>query len=210
MAEALHEIEIKRVYPATPSGTAILLGNDEKSFLVFIGPHEAEALLRAMKDESLPRPMTHDLLQNVLLGFDLSIKKFIISDMVDNAYCATLILEQKVLEGDGSWAGRRNEVRIDARPSDCMVLAVKNGVPILVTDRVLVQVPDFSHLLKDDDGPDALFDAGRAETDSPFGDPGEASGPGDEDESESSEFGFEVGDDDDDDEDDREAGARDP
>lgn len=148
----LKKVEIKRVYPPTPTGTAILIGNDEKTFLIFIGFYEATALLREMRKEPAARPLTHDLIQSLLLGFDLTIKQIIISDIVDNAFCATLILEQKINESDGAWSGRRNEVRIDARPSDCLVLAMKNGTELLVTDDVFEQVQDFSHLLDEEGG----------------------------------------------------------
>lgn len=175
LAESLKKVEIKRVYPPTPSGTAILLGNDEKIFLVFIGFYEATALLREMKSEPAARPLTHDLIQSVFIGFDLTIKQIIISDIIDNAFCATLILEQRVHDSDGAWSGRRNEVRIDARPSDCLVLAMKNGSDIYVTEDVLEQVQDFAHLLNEEasdllEGLEAedVFDRGRDEDESDF------------------------------------------
>lgn len=146
MASALKKVEIKKVIGPTPAGAAILLGNEAKTFVVFIGYHEARALIRELKGEPVPRPLTHDLIQSIFLGFDLSIKKIIISDIVDNAFCATLILEQKVNEKNGEWAGRRNEVRIDARPSDCLVLAMKNSTDLFVTEEVFDQVQDFSQL----------------------------------------------------------------
>ncbi len=146
MPSVLKKVEIKKVIGPTPAGAAILLGNDAKTFVVFIGYHEARALIRELKGEPVPRPLTHDLIQSIFLGFDLSIKKIIISDIVDNAFCATLILEQKVNEKNGEWAGRRNEVRIDARPSDCLVLAMKNSADLFVTEEVFNQVQDFSQL----------------------------------------------------------------
>lgn len=166
----LKRVEIKRVFAPTPTGTAVLLGNDDKTFLIFIGLYEATALLREMRRENAARPLTHDLIQSMLLGFDLTIKKVIVSDIIDNAFCATLILEQQQANGE-ALAGHRNEVRIDARPSDCLVLAVKNGSEIYVTDEVLEQVQDFSQLLKEgsclqveDVDLDELFGRSRAES----------------------------------------------
>lgn len=144
--EDLVAVEIQKVIGPTAAGAAVLLGNDAKSFVVFIGMNEALALRRELKGESSQRPLTHDLLQSVLLGFDLKIRQIVITKIVDNAYCATLILEQKVAEKSGQWAGRRNEVRIDARPSDCLVLALKNRAEIQVTREVFDQVQDVSQM----------------------------------------------------------------
>ncbi|MGE3165308.1 MAG: bifunctional nuclease family protein [Planctomycetota bacterium] len=170
MATGLKKVEIKRVFAPTPTGTAVLLGNEDKTFLIFIGLYEATALLREMRHETAARPLTHDLIQSMLLGFDLTIKKVIVSDIVDNAFCATLILEQQQSASDGALVGHRNEVRIDARPSDCLVLAVKNSSDIFVTDDVLEQVQDFSQLLKEgtslqveDVDLDELFGRSRSE-----------------------------------------------
>lgn len=151
MALELHKVEIQRIYPPSSNGTAVLVGNDDKTFIVFIGLHEATALLREMKSEPAPRPLTHDLLQSVFLGFDVNVKQIIISDIVDNAFCATLILNQGAATQGGDAAGHRTEVRIDARPSDCFVLAMKNGSDIYVTSRVLEQVRDFSQLLEEEE-----------------------------------------------------------
>ncbi|MBN1418085.1 MAG: bifunctional nuclease family protein [Planctomycetes bacterium] len=142
----LEKVAIKRIIGPTPSGAAILLGNEKKTFVVFVGFYEATALLREINHEKPPRPMTHDLLQSIFIGFDIRLKQLIVSSIVDNTFCATLILEQKVTDRDGEWVGKRNEVRIDARPSDCLVLAMKNGVEIFVTREVFEQVQDVSHM----------------------------------------------------------------
>ena len=148
--EDLITVEIQKIVGPTPHGAAVLLGNQEKSFVVFIGQSEAHALRRETEGERTERPMTHDLLQSVLLGFDVSIRQIVITQILDGAFCATLILEQQVADKEGEWAGRRNEVRIDARPSDCFVLALKTGTKIEVTREVFDQVADVSHLQAED------------------------------------------------------------
>lgn len=150
MVEELVEIELKKILGPTEAGAAVLLGNSEKTFIVFIGAPEAEALTRALRDERLPRPMTHELIDSLFLGFGIKIKSLVISSIIDNAFCATLILEQKIEEPDGAWKGRSNEVRIDARPSDCLVLASRNQIPIHVTQSVFDEVQDVSHLAQTD------------------------------------------------------------
>ena len=146
MVEELVEIELKKILGPSEAGAAILLGNSEKTFVVFIGVLEADALIRALRQEHLPRPMTHDLIDSMLLGFDISIRQLVISRIIDNAFCATLILEQKIADENGGSVGHSNEVRIDARPSDCLVLACRNRIPIHVTQKVFNEVQDVSHL----------------------------------------------------------------
>ncbi|MCA8923718.1 MAG: bifunctional nuclease family protein [Planctomycetes bacterium] len=140
MAEKLYEIEVRKVVP-TEHGIAVVLGNDEQAFVMHIGTNEGAALIRALKGEHADRPLTHDLLEYVLDGFEVQIKHVVISDIVDRTFCATLTLQQRCKNGD-EWAGLTNEVKIDARPSDCIVLAVKRGAPIFVSDVVLSQVPN--------------------------------------------------------------------
>ena len=144
--EDLVEVEIQKVIGPVAAGAAVLLGNDEKSFVVYIGVVEAQAIRRELTGETTERPLTHDLLQSVLLGFDIVVSRVVVTQIRDNAFCATLILEQKVTEENQEWVGRRNEVRIDARPSDCMVLALKNQTKIQVTREVFEKVQDVSQL----------------------------------------------------------------
>ncbi|MGA1202476.1 MAG: bifunctional nuclease family protein [Planctomycetota bacterium] len=144
--EDLVEVEIQKLIGPTAHGAAVLLGNEEKSFVVFIGPFEAEAIRRELTGTRAERPLTHDLVHSILIGFDLEVRRVVITQIVENAFCATLVLDQKVTEQNHAWVGRRNEVRIDARPSDCLVLALKNRVDIHVTRDVFDQVQDVSHL----------------------------------------------------------------
>ena len=142
----LEKVKIRLVIGPTPSGAAVLLGNDTKTFVVFVGFYEAAALIREINDETPARPLTYELIQSVFLGFDVEVKQVIISSIIDNTFCATLILQQKLVDGDGEWNDKRNEVRIDARPSDCLVLALKNKVDIYVTREVFDQVQDVSNM----------------------------------------------------------------
>jgi hypothetical protein len=147
MTVELEKVRIRRVIGPTPSGAAVLLGNDKKTFVVFVGFYEAAALIREINNEVPARPLTHELLQNVFLGFDLEVKQVIISSIIDNTYCATLILEQKVpAKGKEEFGARKNQVRIDARPSDCLILALKNKVDIFVTRDVFDQVQDVAKM----------------------------------------------------------------
>lgn len=148
---SFHTVEIQRVIGPTPNGAAVLLGNEEKTFVIFIGFYEAAALIREINNEVTARPLTHELIQNVYLGFGITVKNVVISSIIDNTFCATLVLQQEVgTDKDGEeWEGKRNEVRIDSRPSDCLVLALKSKVDILVSDEVFSQVQDVSQMAQD-------------------------------------------------------------
>jgi bifunctional DNase/RNase len=144
MGEQLHKIRIKKVLGPTNTGTAVLLGNDQKTFVMFIGIYEGAAIIRELNGETPARPLTHELMSYVMSGFDIEVKQIVISDIVDNTFCATLILEQKCTNGGGEFNGKRNEVRIDARPSDCLVIALKEKKEIYATQAVLDKVRDIS------------------------------------------------------------------
>ncbi len=148
----LEKVSIKRIIGPTPSGAAVLLGNDKKTFVVFIGFYEAAALIREMNKEAPARPLTHELIQNVFIGFDVEVKQLVISSIIENTFCATLILRQRIRDENGAWVPRRNEVRIDARPSDCFVLSLKNKIDIHVTREVFEQVPDVSNMAEEVEG----------------------------------------------------------
>jgi len=148
----LIKVDIKRIIGPTPSGAAVLLGNEHKTFVVFVGFYEAAALIREMNGETPARPLTHELLQNVFIGFDVEVKQLVISSIIENTFCATLTLQQRMKDEKGEWVGRRNEVRIDARPSDCLVLALKNKIPIFVSDEVFSQVQDVSKMTAEVEG----------------------------------------------------------
>lgn len=142
--DKLHEVQIKKVVGPTSTGTAVLLGNDEKTFVMYIGVYEGAAIVREINGERAVRPLTHELLTTICSGFDVEIKKIVIADIVDNTFCATLILEQKCVDETGDWNGKRNEVHIDARPSDCLVLSLKENKKIFVSDKVFSQVKDIT------------------------------------------------------------------
>lgn len=148
----LEKVKIKRIIGPTPSGAAVLLGNEKKTFVVFVGFYEAAALIREINHEVPARPLTHELIQNVFLGFDIEVKHVVISTILENTFCATLILDQRLRGGKEDWDSCRNEVRIDARPSDCFVLALKSKVDIFVTREVFDQVQDVSKMTEEVEG----------------------------------------------------------
>ncbi|MFA7428001.1 bifunctional nuclease family protein [Mesotoga sp.] len=111
-----------------------------KGFGIWIGPFEAEALALAVSGKDFPRPLTYDLFLNTVAQLGGNFEKAVIGQVKDNIYYATLHLQDR----NGQF------YVIDARPSDCLVLAVKKGFPIFVEDAVFVESSiDLSNLQTD-------------------------------------------------------------
>ena len=140
----LVEVTIERVIGFRESqAAAVVLGHPEKKFLIFVGPAEGAAVQRELAHQRADRPATHDLLDYVMKGFDIEVKRVVVSTILNNVFCATVILVQKDPGGAPS-----HEVRLDARASDSIVIALKAKVPLHVTRRVLDAVEDASPHLK--------------------------------------------------------------
>ncbi len=98
----------------------------ERFLPIFIGPAEAKAILIKLKGESVPRPLTHDLLQKVLVTLGATVDSIIISDLKSDIFYAKIILN---IDG--------GQEEIDARPSDALALAIRMETPIFAEDSVL-------------------------------------------------------------------------
>jgi uncharacterized protein len=99
----------------------------ERELYIWIGPVEAMALQRAMNKEVFQRPLTHELLRNVIDKIDASVEHIEIDDLKDHTYYATIYLKNS----------DSKLVTVDARPSDSLVLATWMGVPIFVSEKVI-------------------------------------------------------------------------
>ncbi|MDR4508262.1 MAG: bifunctional nuclease family protein [Candidatus Brocadiaceae bacterium] len=98
----------------------------QRSFPIVIGLHEAWAIDRAVKGVTTPRPLTHDLVSNVIEGLNAGVVKIIVNDLRNNTFYATIVLKQNDLV-----------VEIDSRPSDAVALAMIKNTPIFVAEKVL-------------------------------------------------------------------------
>jgi hypothetical protein len=100
-----------------------------RAFPIVIGIWEAVAIDRNIKGKKTPRPMTHDLLENVIASLDCRLEKVVVTDLKDRTFYATLSLKRsgKIVE-------------IDSRPSDAIALAVQMKAPIYVNESVLEEV----------------------------------------------------------------------
>jgi uncharacterized protein len=124
-------VRVKGVYIAESQGNSpapVVLLEDEKARLVpiFVGLSEAISIYHALSGELSPRPMTHDLFISVLESLGASITNVLIDDLDGGIYYARLTIK-----------GNSNESEIDARPSDCLALALRAKAPIEVQEKVV-------------------------------------------------------------------------
>jgi bifunctional DNase/RNase len=120
-------IESIRVSLMNYQRVVILKQKDADRFLpIWIGPAEADAIAVRLQDVAVPRPLTHDLLRNVIDSLGAQINSIVVNDLANDTYYARIMLDV---------SGR--SVEIDARPSDAIALAVRARVPIYVDDGVL-------------------------------------------------------------------------
>ena len=125
----LREIQMKE---SGESSQIVVLGEKggKREFPIYIGQFEVQTMYLAIHGHQPQRPMTHDLIFNIIEGFDARLVGICVDDLRDGTFHGKLMLEKK----DGQ------QLLIDTRPSDAIVLAVKQQTPIYVDDRVLEAV----------------------------------------------------------------------
>src|SRR2546425_2237650 len=134
----LIEMNIKglMVDPVTNMPIVILRDKEGQKVLpIWVGIFEANAIALQIENISTPRPMTHDLLRNVIQDLKASVEKVVVCDLQDNTFYALIYLG---LHGD--------TLAIDARPSDAIALALRTRAPIFVEEPVIdnAKTVDFS------------------------------------------------------------------
>lgn len=122
--------------PNTEAQIVILKDEQKMELLpIWVGTTEGNAIRFALEGIVPQRPLTHDLLRDLLTHLSIQMEKVVIHDLNNNTYFATLYLtHRRPSELEGGGAG---EFTIDARPSDAIALALRTGVPIYVTEEVL-------------------------------------------------------------------------
>ena len=113
--------------PVTNMPIVILKDLDGKSVLpIWVGVFEANAIALEIEKVPTPRPMTHDLIKNLLMGLDGGVRKVVVSDLKEDTFYAMI------------WVEREGEmIAIDSRPSDALAVALRLDCPIYVEDQVL-------------------------------------------------------------------------
>ena len=133
------EVIIKGVLP-THSGSAVFLGNSEKTFVIYVDQGIGNVISMGMEGVRKDRPLTHDLMGMMLKGFGAERRRVIINDVDEGTYYARIFLEMENELG-------RKLLELDARPSVSMALALVEGVPIHVTQKVYDEVEDMTEIL---------------------------------------------------------------
>lgn len=114
---------------ASKMPVVILTDPEEKLFLpIWIGVYEADAILLALEDIATPRPMPHELIENIFNVLDIKVDRIIINEIKDNTFFAKIYL----IKGE-------SEYEIDARPSDAIAIALRTGATIFVTEKVITE-----------------------------------------------------------------------
>jgi bifunctional DNase/RNase len=115
------------VDPITNMPIIILRDKDGQRVLpIWVGVFEANAIALQIENVSTPRPMTHDLLRNVIQDLKASVQKIVVCDLKENTFYALIYL---MVGGE--------LVAVDARPSDAIALALRTRAPIFVEDAVI-------------------------------------------------------------------------
>jgi bifunctional DNase/RNase len=134
-------VQIRALIP-TNAGTAVFLGNEEKVFTIYIDQTIGSALSIYLSGAEKERPLTHDLLSNVLTALGGKVERVVINDFKNGVYFGRLIISAE------NELHQHKIMEIDARSSDCMAMAALQKAPIYVSHVVWDEVEDMSPLLE--------------------------------------------------------------
>jgi uncharacterized protein len=127
--DTLIEVTLETIQVSLVSSHRIIVlkeAETDRHLPIWIGPCEAESISVGVKGIEVRRPLTHDVIVNVIDVLRAKLLHILISDLADKTFYATLVLSTQ--EG---------EVHVDARPSDAVATAVRLGVPIYVVESVM-------------------------------------------------------------------------
>lgn len=141
------KVELIQVEPIallpTQAGCAVFLGDGKKSIVFYIEPAIGASINAVLSGQKPPRPLTHDLFVHILAAFGARVTHVVISRVEEEVFYAHLhltaqneIMEKKVIDAD-------------ARPSDCIALAVRQDAPIMFVKSVWDQQADMTHVLEE-------------------------------------------------------------
>jgi bifunctional DNase/RNase len=138
----LIEMKVKFLtFDSTSNGFVVLLMDlsNKTGLPIWIGPFEANAIATKLKKMTSQRPMTHDLINNLLTTLESQVVKIVVNDLKDNTYYGLIYLNR-----------RGEEIIVDSRPSDAIAIALTTGAPIFVSEQVIEKAKTID-LEKDDD-----------------------------------------------------------
>jgi len=120
-------VEVSQLFLSNMGFVVLLKGeHDERSLPIFIGAAEAQSIALCMNKVKVPRPMTHDLMKNMLDFMECRLHRVEVWDLVEGTFMGRLVLDR-----DGV------EMPIDSRPSDAIALALRCSAPIYADEKVM-------------------------------------------------------------------------
>jgi uncharacterized protein len=131
---------VKGVVP-TPNGWAVFLGNEEKTFIIYVDNFVGTAIQGTLDGVKRDRPLTHDLIGSILIGLGTKLERIVINDERDKTFYARILLSMTNELGT-------KIVEIDARPSDSIVLSLQQKRPIYVARAVFDAAEDRADVLE--------------------------------------------------------------
>jgi uncharacterized protein len=141
MSKPVIEVQIRGL-AATSSGCAVFLGNEEKVFVMLVDQSVGAAIAMFYHGTQKERPLTHDLLANILRALGAKVERVIINDLKRGTYFARLVLNAE------SELQQKKIIEIDARPSDCIAMATQQPAPIYVSLDVWDELEDMTGALR--------------------------------------------------------------
>jgi bifunctional DNase/RNase len=123
------EMKVKFLtFDSTSNGFVVLLMDlaNKTGLPIWIGPFEANAIAMKLKKIGSHRPMTHDLIHNILKGLESQVMRIVVNDLKENTYYALIHLNRQ-----------GKEITIDSRPSDAIAIALAVDAPIFVSEHVI-------------------------------------------------------------------------
>jgi bifunctional DNase/RNase len=124
------EVKIRALMMDPNSGTPIIILKDVQSdtmLPIWVGAYEANAIALEIEKHAPPRPMTHDLLRNLIVELGVRVERVVVTSLRDNTFFA--VIEMRNSDGD--------RLVLDSRPSDAIALALRADCPIFVDTEVI-------------------------------------------------------------------------
>nr|AFK79130.1 unknown protein [uncultured bacterium F39-01] len=156
------EVKIRALMMDPNSGTPIIILKDvqgDTMLPIWVGAYEANAIALEIEKIAPPRPMTHDLLRNLITELGIQVERVVVTSLRDNTFFA--VIEMRNSDGD--------RLVLDSRPSDAIALALRADCPIYVDMEVIKasqhtlpteEVEEIEATTGEEDWPDVIGEAG--------------------------------------------------
>jgi bifunctional DNase/RNase len=141
MSKRVVEVQVRAVLPTT-AGRAVFVGNEGKTFVIYVDESVGAAITMFINNTPKERPLTHDLMGHLMTAVGARVDRVIINDLKSSTYFARLIVSAE------NELQQRKIIELDARPSDCIALATQQKAPIYVSQEVWDEVEDMSDVLQ--------------------------------------------------------------